>query len=121
MSSPALPLTLALAAAAADGGGFHRAAFYLVLLAIPPAAGAALAAAGEVAEGREVLVKAALCALGLALLVTSSAVRANAAPVGVPPLAFSALVGCLGAYAAIGVTWILRGPAPVVVTERPRS
>ncbi|HEY7207689.1 MAG TPA: hypothetical protein VH416_05560 [Gaiellaceae bacterium] len=119
MSSPALPLTLALAAAAADGGGLHRVAFYLVLLAVAPAAIAALSAAGELAEGRRVLVRTALCAAALALLVTSSAARANAAPTGAPPLALSALVGCLGAYAAIGLGWLLRGaPKPVPAAER---
>jgi len=111
MSSPLLPLTLALGAAAADGAGAHRLAFYLVLLAIPPAAGAALAAAGDVADGGGVLVRAICCAGALALLVLSSAVRANVAQAApVPPLATTALVAGLVAYAALGLAWLVLAP-----------
>jgi hypothetical protein len=112
------PLTLALAAVAADGAGLHRVAFYLVLLAIPAAAGAALGAAADLAVGRPVLARTACTVSALVLLVMSSAVRANAA-VGsaLPPLALSALVGCLGAYALLGVVWLLWAPRPVPVRE----
>ena len=49
--------------------------------------------------------------LALVLLVMSSAVRANAAiGAAVPPLALSALIGCLGAYALLGVVWLLWAP-----------
>lgn len=112
MSSPFLPLTLALGAFAADGAGMHRLAFYLVLLAIPPAAGAALAAAGDVADGRAVLVRAVCCGGALALLVLSSAVRANVADTAsLPPLAVSALVGGVLAYGALGVAWLVLAPS----------
>jgi hypothetical protein len=111
MGSPLLPLSLALAAAAADGGGLHRAAFYLVLLAIPPAAAAALAAAGDLAEGRPTGLRAVCSAAGLALLIISSAVRANATH-GLPPVALSALVGCVGAYALLGVAMLVWTPSP---------
>src|SRR5438128_1145740 len=87
-SSPLTPLTIAVAAVAADGAGLHRVAFYLVLLAVPAAAGAALAAAADLADGRPVFARTACTGAALVLLVTSSAVRANAA-VGapLPPLA----------------------------------
>ena len=107
MTSPLLPLTLALGAAVADGAGSHRVAFYLVLLAIPAAAGAALAAAGELAEGGRVVLRIVCTGVALALLVLSSAARANA-PVGgsVPAVAVSALLAAVAAYAAIGFAWI---------------
>ena len=118
MSSPLFPLTLALGAAAADGAGLHRLAFYLVLVAIPLAAGAALAAAGDLVEGRRVAVRMVCTAVALALLVLSSAVRANAAHgASVPPLALSALVGCLVTYALLGVAWLVR-PAPGALSVR---
>jgi len=117
-SSPVTPLTLALAAVAADGAGLHRVAFYLVLAAIPAAAGAALGAAADLVVGRPVLARTACTVAALVLLVMSSAVRANAA-VGsaLPPLALSALIGCLGAYALLGVVWLLWAPRPVPVRE----
>jgi hypothetical protein len=116
LSSPAVPLALAVAAAAADSGGHHRLAFYLVLLAVPAAAAAALAAAGDLADGRPVVARSVCTGAALALLVVSSAVRANAA-VGsaLPPLALSALVGCVGAYSLLGIVRLLWVPrvAPV--------
>ena len=109
MTSPLLPLTIALGAIAADGTGLHRVAFYLVLLAIPAAASAALAAAGELAEGRHVTVRICCTTTALGLLLVSSAARANA-PEGaaVPAIAVSALVAGVLAYAAIAVAWVLR-------------
>lgn len=119
--SPAVPLTLAIAAVAADGADLHRVAFYLVLLAIPAAAAVALCAAADLADGLPVMARAGCTAAALVLLVISSAVRANAA-VGshLPPVALSALVGCLGAYALLGVAWLLWAPPqpePVPVRE----
>jgi hypothetical protein len=108
MGSPVPPLALALAAAAADGAGLHRAAFYLVLLAIPPAAGAALAAAGDFAEGHAVLARIACSVAALALLVLSSALRANAVGGALPALALSALIGAVGAYVLLGVARLVR-------------
>jgi hypothetical protein len=117
-SSPVTPLTLALAAVGADAAGLHRVAFYLVLLAVPAAAGAALAAAADLAVGRPVFARTACTAAGLILLVMSSAVRANAAVgAALPTLAQSALIGCLGAYALLGVVWLLWAPRPVPVRE----
>ena len=54
----------------------------------------------------------------LVLLVLSSAVRANAA-VGssLPPLALSALVGCLGSYGLLGVVWLVWAPRPSLVRD----
>jgi hypothetical protein len=118
MSSPVVPLTLALAAAAADGAGLHRVAFYLVLLAIPTAAAAALNAAGDLADGRPVVARSVCSAAALVLLVVSSAVRANAA-VGaeLPPIALSALVGCVGAYAMLGAVWLVWAARPVAARD----
>jgi hypothetical protein len=117
-SSPVTPLTLALGAAVADGAGFHRVAFYLVLLAVPAAAGAALAAAADLADGRPVLARTACTAAALVLLVTSSAVRANAAVgAALPPLALSALIGCLGAYMLLGVVSLLWSPRPSLARD----
>ena len=117
MSSPALPLTIALGAVAADGAGHHRLAFYLVLLAIPAAAGAALAAAGDLAEGKAVALRILCTAAALVLLVTSSAARANA-PEGasVPAIAVSALLAALLAYGSLAVAWVM---APL--WERPQA
>jgi hypothetical protein len=111
LSSPLLPLTIALGGVAADGAGAHRLAFYLVLLAVPAAAGAALAAAGDVAEGRHVAGRMACTAAALVLLVVSSAARYNA-PTGasVPTIAISALMGCVLAYSALGLIWLARPP-----------
>lgn len=108
MTSPLLPLSIALGAALADGAGAHRVAFYLVLLAIPAAAGAALAAAGELAEGTRVAFRIVCTGVALVLLVVSSAARANA-PVGagVPAIALSALLAAVAAYASVGLAWLV--------------
>jgi hypothetical protein len=123
MGSPLLPLSIAIGAAAADGTGAHHVAFYLVLLAVPAAASAALAAAGDLAEGRHVAWRSVCTALALALLVISSAARANAPEgAGVPAVAVSALVAGLVAYAAIGLGWLVRPvrvPVRSAVAEEP--
>jgi len=118
-SSPVVPLSLALGAVAADGAGLHHAAFYLVLLAIPAAGAVALCAAADLADGLPVMARAGCSAAALMLLVISSAVRANAA-VGshLPPVALSALIGCLGAYALLGISWLLWAPQPEPVPVR---
>lgn len=117
MQSPLLPLTIAIGALAADSAGVHQVAFYLVLLAIPAAAGAALAAAGDLAEGRSVALRTIATAGALALLVLSSAARANA-PVGggVPAIAVSALLAALLAYASLGIAWLAH---PIIPTAEP--
>ena len=112
MGSPLPPLTIGLAAAAADGAGLHAVAFYLVLVAIPCAAAAALAAAGDLAEGRPVLARITCTSGALALLILSSATRANAVAGAVPALAVAALVGALGAYALLGLAWAVWTPTP---------
>jgi hypothetical protein len=109
LSSPVLPLTIALGALTADGAGAHHLAFYVVLLAVPAAAGAALSATADLADGRHVAGRMACTAGALVLLIVSSAARANA-PAGssVPAIAVSALIGCILAYASLGVLWLAR-------------
>ena len=111
MTSPLFPLSLALGAVVAEGASLHRAAFYLVLAAIVPAAASALADTGELAEGKQVLVRVTCGVAGLVLLVLSSAVRANVAHGSPPPIALAALVGALAAF---GVVFLARlvVPAP---------
>jgi hypothetical protein len=99
-----LPALLAGAAAAADARGAHGLAFDLLLLAVPLAAVAALGAFGRYLDSRTDGVaglQAALWALAVVLLVLSCAVRSHALH-GVPPLAISSVVACLGVFALKG-------------------
>jgi hypothetical protein len=98
MGRRALPALLVLAAAVADATGSHGLARTAVLLAIPFAAVAGLECFGDYLDsGRDgvVLLHALLWSLALVLLLVSSAVRSHALH-GVPPLAASSLIACLG-------------------------
>jgi hypothetical protein len=92
-----------MVAAAADARGAHGLAFDALLAATPFAAVAALAAFGEAIDARgETIVRlqALLWGLALALLVLSCAARSPATQTHtLPPLGWSALVGCLGVFA----------------------
>jgi hypothetical protein len=118
MMSPLLPLSLALGAVGADAVGLHRLAFYLVLVAIVPAAASALFQAGELVEGKQVLFRVSCSGGGLVLLVLSSAVRANA--VHVPPIAVSALIGAVAAYAAVALASLISATQPRPLPELER-
>ncbi len=113
--TPLTPLILAVAAVGADSGGLHRVAFYLVLIAIVPAAISALSDTGELAEGKQVLLRVSCSGAGLVLLVLSSAVRANATHV--PPIALAALVGALAAYAVVALSRLLALAEPRSASE----
>ena len=96
-----LPALLAGAAAAADARGAHGLAFDLLLLAVPLTAVAALGAFARYLDSRSDGVagfQAALWGFALVLLVLSCAVRSHALH-GVPPLAISSVVACLGVFA----------------------
>ena len=100
-----LPALLAAAAVVADSRGSHGVARDLLLLAVPFAAVAGLTSFGLYLDRRGDVragFQAALWAVSVVLLVLSCAVRTQALH-GVPPLAVSAVVGALGAYAAIAV------------------
>jgi hypothetical protein len=111
----ALPALLAIVAAFADGRGAHALAFDALLGAVPFAAVAALVAFGDYLEGRDDAVRglqALLWGLALVLLVLSCAARSPATQAHtLPPLGWSALVGCLGVFAVkacVAVTPYLR-------------
>lgn len=98
-----LPALLAIAAAYADRHGSHGLAFYALLGAVPFAAVSGVVAFGDYLERREDPVRAVqalLWALALALLVLSCAARSPDTQMHtLPPLGWSALVGCLGVFA----------------------
>lgn len=102
-----LPALLAAVAAVADGRGAHGFAFDVLLLAVPFAAVAALAAFAAYLDAREDAVtalQAVLWGLALGLLVLSCAARSPATQThALPPLGWSALVGCLGVFAVKAV------------------
>jgi len=96
-----LPALLVVVAALADSRGSHGAAFDALLGAVPFAAVAAIAAFGSFLEARDdavVALQALLWGLVVVLLVVSCSVRSSAIH-GVPPLAVSTVVGCLGIFA----------------------
>lgn len=103
MGRRALPAFLAVVAAAADARGAHGLAFDALLAAVPFAAVAALVTFGEYLEGRDDAVsglQSLLWALVVVLLVVSCAARSPATQTHtLPPLGWSALVGCLGVFA----------------------
>ena len=119
MGSRLLPLVLAAAALAAGTAGLGGLALWVGLLAVPAAAAAAFVAAGDVLEGRPVLLRAVTSGLALALVVLASAVRANAATgAAASPLATWALVLALLAYLIPLVAWVLE---PARVPRRTRT
>jgi hypothetical protein len=96
-----LPGLLVALAAIADSSGAHHLAFDALVLAVPLAAVAGLGAFGDYLDSRGDAVaglQAALWGVSVALLVLSCAVRSHALH-GVPPLAVSSVVACLGVYA----------------------
>ena len=96
-----IPGLLVAAAALADSRGAHGLALDTLLAAVPFAAVAAIAAFGGYLDRRDdavVAFQALLWAVALALLVVSCEVRSNAIH-GVPRLAVSSLVACLGIFA----------------------
>ena len=98
-----LPALLAVAAAYADRHGSHGLAFYALLGAVPFAAASGVVAFGDYLERREDparAVQALLWAIALGLLVLSCAARSpDTQTHTLPPLGWSALVGCLGVFA----------------------
>ena len=100
MGRRVLPAVLAVAAASADSTGAHGVALYALLAAVPFAAVSALASFGDYLDARDdafVALQSLLWGLAVTLLVLSCASRSQA--IGVPPLAESALFGCLGVFA----------------------
>jgi uncharacterized membrane protein YoaK (UPF0700 family) len=115
MGRRVLPAVLTVAAAIADGRGAHGLAFDALLAAIPFTAVCSLVAFGAFLDRREDAVaglQALLWALALVLLVVSCAARSPATEVQtLPPLGWSALVGCLGVFgikACVGAAPFLR-------------
>jgi hypothetical protein len=115
MGRRVLPAILAVMAAFADGRGAHGLAFDALLGAIPFTAVCSLVAFGAFLDRREDAVaglQALLWALALVLLVVSCAARSPATEVQtLPPLGWSALVGCLGVFgikACVGAAPFLR-------------
>ena len=95
-----LPALLVVAAVLADAQGSHALALDALLLAVPFAAVAALRSFGEYLDSGSdgvAAVQAVLWVLSVVLLVLSCAVRRHALH-GVPPLAVSSLVACLGVF-----------------------
>jgi hypothetical protein len=95
----ALPALFALLAAFADSAGAHTLAFYALLGAVPFAAVAALVAFGDSLDARgDALssLQALLWGVAVFLLVLACAVRSQS--LGVPPVASSALIACLGVF-----------------------
>jgi hypothetical protein len=99
----ALPGLLAIVAAFADGRGAHGLAFDALLGAVPFAAVSALQTFGDHLERRDdpvLALQSLLWGLALVLLVLSCAARSPATQTHtLPPLGWSALVGCLGIFA----------------------
>jgi hypothetical protein len=95
-----LPALLVVLAAVADGRDAHELAFYALLGAVPFAAVAAIAAFGDQLDSRDGAVgalQAMLWGLAVVLLVVSCSARSGAVH-GVPPIAVSTVVGCLGVF-----------------------
>ena len=88
-------------AAIADARGSHHLALDSLLAAVPFTAVCAIVAFGGYLDRRDdavVALQALLWALSLVLLLVSCEVR-SAAIHGVPPVAVSSLVACLGVFA----------------------
>ena len=106
-----------------DLGGGHGTALAVLLLAIPAAFMLVLDCYGDAVEGRCSILRPALAALALVLVVLSAALRSPAVVGGLPRFAVSALVLtlCLYAAAALGALFAPRRPAvvPLRVDEAP--
>ena len=101
MGRRVLPGLLVIVAAFADGQGRHHLALDALLGAVPFAAVCAIAAFGAYLDKRHdavVALQALLWGVVLVLLVISCEVRSSAIH-GVPPLAASSLVACIGIFA----------------------
>jgi hypothetical protein len=95
------PGLLVVVAALADSRGRHGLALDALLTAVPFAAVAAIAAFGGYLDRRDdavVALQTLLWGVALVLLIVSCEVRSNAIH-GVPRLAISSLVACLGVFA----------------------
>jgi hypothetical protein len=95
-----LPALLVAVAAYADGRGSHGLALDALLGAVPFVAVCALTGFGTYLDRRDdpvVALQALLWAAALVLLLLSCEVRSSALH-GVPPLAVSSLVACLGVF-----------------------
>ena len=110
----ALPFLLALSALTADLSGAHGVALGFVLASIPAAFALALECYGDALEARCGGLRPLLAAGGLVLLVLSAALRSPAVVGGVPRLAVSAVVLCLGLYFGAFVGALVR-PRPARV------
>jgi hypothetical protein len=96
-----LPAVLVAIAAIADAHAAHHLALDALLAAVPFTAVAAIAAFGGYLDRRDdavVALQALLWGLSLVFLLVSCEVRSSAMN-GVPPLAASTLVACLGIFA----------------------
>jgi len=96
-----LPVVLVAVAGLADAQGAHGAALDVLLLAVPFVAVAAIASFGEYLDASTDPVagmQAFLWCIAVVLVVLSCAVRRHALH-GVPPLAISSVVACLGVFA----------------------
>jgi hypothetical protein len=99
-----LPALLVAIAAVADAHGAHGLALDALLAAVPFAAVSSIVAFGGYLDHRDdavVALQALLWGFCLVLLVLSCEVRSNAIQ-GVPPLAASSLVACLGVFVIKG-------------------
>jgi hypothetical protein len=96
-----LPAVLVTIAAIADAHAAHRFALDALLAAVPFTAVAAITAFGGYLDRRDdavVALQALLWGLALVFLLVSCEARSSAMH-GVPPLAVSTLVACLGSFA----------------------
>jgi hypothetical protein len=107
MGRRALPFVLVLAAAVADASGLPSVGTVVLVAAVPAAAAAALTVFGELVQlpGRSrgialARTEAVLSAFALVAVIVAAAARGAAVDgAGVPPLAVSALVACIAAFA----------------------
>ena len=112
-------VTLVLAALLADGAGEYALAYYALVAAVPVAAMAALFRLGAVLDGSAAepldRVSLALAALGLPLLLLTTALRAPLVGEGPPPrLGVTVLVPCL---AVLVMQAALTGASALVVQQ----
>lgn len=99
-----LPGLLAFAALVCDVHGSHGWALGLLFVSIPAAFVLALDCYGDALDLRCTLVRPAVAALSLLLLVLSTALRSPAVVGGVPAVAVSSLVLVLLLYGVLALT-----------------